>query len=124
MAGYRKDNRGGGGRFSGRSGGRSFRDRDSDSSDRSFRDRGSNRGFGGRDRDFRSSRRGPPEMHKVICDECGKKCEVPFKPTKGKPIYCNECFGKSDSSRGSASSEQLDKINVKLDKIMKALKIE
>jgi len=38
--------------------------------------------------------RGPREMHKAICAECNKECEVPFKPTEGKPVYCRECFQK------------------------------
>ena len=31
-------------------------------------------------------------MHKAICDECHKSCEVPFRPSGDKPIYCNDCF--------------------------------
>ena len=42
----------------------------------------------------RSFDRGPREMHKAICSECGKECEVPFKPTEGKPVFCRECFAK------------------------------
>jgi CxxC-x17-CxxC domain-containing protein len=50
---------------------------------------GGNRGgFRGGDRD-----RGPVTMHKVVCDECKKPCEVPFLPTAGKPVYCSACFG-------------------------------
>ena len=37
---------------------------------------------------------GPREMHKAVCSECGKECEVPFKPTEGRPIYCKDCFSK------------------------------
>lgn len=37
--------------------------------------------------------RGPVTMHQAICDQCGKSCEVPFRPTEGKPVYCNDCFG-------------------------------
>ena len=33
-----------------------------------------------------------PEMHTAICSECGKSCEVPFRPTGEKPVYCRECF--------------------------------
>ncbi len=62
-----------------------------------------NRGRGG-GRDFNRPRfndrgpsRGPVEMHKAICDKCNKECEVPFRPTSGKPIYCSNCF---ESSRG------------------------
>ncbi len=35
------------------------------------------------------------EMHKTVCTKCGKPCEVPFKPTEGKPVYCKECFEKN-----------------------------
>jgi len=38
--------------------------------------------------------RGPREMHKAICSECGQECEVPFKPTEGKPVFCRDCFAK------------------------------
>jgi CxxC-x17-CxxC domain-containing protein len=47
------------------------------------------RGGGGFKRDF-----GPREMHKAVCSECGQECEVPFKPTEGKPVYCKECYRK------------------------------
>jgi CxxC-x17-CxxC domain-containing protein len=52
-------------------------------------------GFGGRGGDggFRRDF-GPREMHKAVCSECGKECEVPFKPTEGKPVYCRDCFMK------------------------------
>ena len=39
---------------------------------------------------------GPREMHKAVCDECKQECEVPFKPTEGKPVYCKECFRKKN----------------------------
>ena len=65
------------------------------------------------------------EMHSVTCDKCGKECEVPFKPTSGKPVYCRDCFRKDDSDGPRASSNQsseaLDQINMKLDKILKIL---
>lgn len=31
-------------------------------------------------------------MSKAKCTSCGKECEVPFKPTPGKPVYCRDCF--------------------------------
>ena len=94
------------------------------------RDRG--RGGFGRDRGFDRK----PEMHDATCDKCGKECQVPFKPSGGKPVLCSDCFRKSEGSNrgfggrrdrpsaGAMSSEQLSKINAKLDKIIKALKIE
>ena len=38
--------------------------------------------------------RKPVEKHKAICSECKKECEVPFKPTPGKPVFCQDCFAK------------------------------
>lgn len=44
--------------------------------------------------------RRPREMHKVTCSECKKECEVPFKPSGDRPVYCKECFAKRrDSGR-------------------------
>lgn len=61
-----------------------------DTSNRSGRDnRGGGRGFGGGRRND-----GPREMFKTVCSSCGKECEVPFKPTNGKPVYCSECFDR------------------------------
>ncbi len=37
---------------------------------------------------------GEREMHKAVCADCGQDCEVPFKPTAGKPVYCRDCYQK------------------------------
>lgn len=34
------------------------------------------------------------QMTQVTCTECEKTTEVPFTPTAGRPVYCNECFKK------------------------------
>ncbi|MEW5996270.1 MAG: CxxC-x17-CxxC domain-containing protein [Candidatus Micrarchaeota archaeon] len=34
------------------------------------------------------------EMHDAVCSDCGQSCQVPFKPTEGRPVYCRECFRK------------------------------
>ena len=36
----------------------------------------------------------PKEMHKATCADCGKECEVPFKPDGTRPVYCRECYSK------------------------------
>lgn len=36
-------------------------------------------------------------MHKAICADCNKECEVPFKPSGDRPVYCKECFAKRKS---------------------------
>lgn len=32
------------------------------------------------------------EMFKAVCAECGKPCEVPFRPSGDRPVYCKDCF--------------------------------
>ena len=81
-------------------------------------------------RDFERQDRGSEQrmMHEATCDRCGNKCEVPFRPTSGKPVYCNDCFRKNEYSepraKSNPSSGELEQINSKLDKILKALKID
>ena len=41
-------------------------------------------GFGGR----------PKEMFKATCAECKKECDVPFKPSGNRPVYCKDCYSK------------------------------
>ncbi|MBP7056545.1 MAG: hypothetical protein KBB52_06815 [Candidatus Omnitrophica bacterium] len=31
-------------------------------------------------------------LYKAICADCNKSCEVPFKPSGDRPVYCKECF--------------------------------
>ena len=49
-------------------------------------------GFGGGNRESR----GPVTMYQAICSKCGKSCEVPFRPSGDKPVYCNDCFVRKD----------------------------
>jgi CxxC-x17-CxxC domain-containing protein len=42
---------------------------------------------------------GPREMTKTVCSDCGKECEVPFKPTEGRPVYCRDCLPKHRKPR-------------------------
>ena len=59
----------------------------------SYRGRRSfNRARGPRSR--QGSDRGSREMHKSVCADCGKECEVPFRPTGDRPVYCEECWVK------------------------------
>ena len=111
--GKRKDSRGS---YSGRDRG----DSRDDYPRRENRDRrDSNREFRPNNRD-----RQEVEMTKVTCSLCGEKCEVPFKPTSSKPVYCAACFAKKGKAGSDGSNRDLDLINEKLNKIMKALKIE
>src|SRR5260221_14380871 len=134
MAGFNRDGRNGESRGGFQSRNRSFGG-----------DRGSGRGgdrpgfsrgrssFGG-GRSFGGDR----EMFKAVCDNCGKDCEVPFRPTSGKPVYCSDCFEKMGGRDGDSgrperresrpqaprvdlSMAQFDSLNVKLDRIIKLL---
>jgi CxxC-x17-CxxC domain-containing protein len=40
-------------------------------------------------------------MYAVICFECGKDCEIPFKPIGDRPVYCRECFAKRKAGHAS-----------------------
>ena len=53
-----------------------------------FQQGGGGGGFGGR----------PRELFKATCAECKKECEVPFKPSGDRPVYCKECFSKRKES--------------------------
>ena len=48
-----------------------------------------------------SDRLGRPAMHSAVCADCGQSCEVPFKPTGDKPVYCSSCFGKKSGFENS-----------------------
>lgn len=64
------------------------------------RDRRSSSGrrFGGR-----NSRHS--QMYDAVCDDCGKDCRVPFKPSGDKPVYCSECFEKRDGRSAGRSNQ-------------------
>ena len=99
-----------------------------------------NQNFGRRD--FGGRNEGRPMLHKTICSKCGKECEVPFRPSGSRPVFCRECFQsvkpsesmRPDSNFPRRSSfqhrskpteqdyrEQFEALNVKLDKILRIL---
>lgn len=51
---------------------------------------------------------GPREMHDTVCAGCGDKCQVPFRPTGDKPVYCDNCFGKNND-RGNTRNDRGDR---------------
>ena len=98
----------------------------------------------GRDRDFDHRDRGgfhssdDRRMYAATCDNCGKKCEVPFMPSEGRKTYCKECFDNSaagerkhadshlNASNNSAKTAdaykgQFEALNAKLDTILNLL---
>jgi CxxC-x17-CxxC domain-containing protein len=89
MADFKKGGFGGGGQGFKKSFGRpSFEGR------QSFKHGGGSHGGANRG-DSRGERRGDsqkPQMFDAVCSQCGKKCEVPFKPSGDRPVLCSDCF--------------------------------
>lgn len=65
------------------------------------------------------------QMFDATCAKCGNKCQVPFRPIDGKPIFCSNCFEKKGPTGDGASLDQLKQqfgmLHAKLDAILKAL---
>jgi len=76
--------------------------------------------------------------YRAVCAKCSKECEVPFRPSGGRPVYCNDCFremknsgprGQMPTARltdnakpsGDRYQVQFDAINIKLNKILEIL---
>ncbi len=68
------------------------------------RDRFPRRGFGG-GRGF-GGRTGPRQMFQAVCANCGKTCEVPFRPSGERPVYCSDCFDKQRGGGGKPRFEE------------------
>lgn len=71
-------------------------------------------------------------MHKATCSDCGKECEVPFRPTGERPVFCNDCFRNhrdagpsrpvsNNTDQYNQYKEQFEILNTKLDRIIKIL---
>lgn len=86
MGGFNRDNRSGGG----------FRGKNNFGGGRSggFGGRGQGGGFN------RGGGRPPIVMHQAVCDKCKQECEVPFKPTGDRPVFCNNCFERPNNKVG------------------------
>lgn len=94
---------------------------------------GSRGGFGGRGGFGRGRDRRDMAPCDAVCAKCGKDCQVPFKPTGDKPVYCSACFSTqrdsaprnserpSSGSSSGISIEQFQQLNKKLDKILAIL---
>lgn len=83
-----------------------------------------------------------PVMHRATCGQCGKPCEVPFKPFGNRPVFCNLCFKKDGDhtpskfgnrddrrptfappgQRPDPSGDQWKAVNAKLDAILELLR--
>ena len=60
-------------------------------------------------------------LHKAVCADCHKDCEIPFKPTGERPVYCKECFSKRKAGHsvkandGKQSAPDLPKVTGPVD---------
>jgi len=52
-----------------------------------------------------------PELYPTVCTSCGRACEVPFRPSADKLVYCSNCFGKKgqDASRDARGNRDGDR---------------
>lgn len=94
-----------------------------------------------------SDNRPRPVMHSAVCHECGMRCDVPFKPTAGKPVLCGDCYRKENGGTGDFKkrdsaprrhssdrdgggdrvvdhTQEIKQINEKLDRIIETLGIK
>ncbi len=76
---------------------------------------------------------GPKRMFPAVCSECGRDCEVPFRPSSDKPVLCDECFGQSgrrserrprQGGDNNQLAAQLQAISEKLDRVLQSLVTE
>lgn len=42
---------------------------------------------------------GDRKMYAAVCSDCDIKCEVPFEPKEGRPVYCRDCYKKHRPNR-------------------------
>ena len=54
------------------------------------------------------------EGYQAVCASCGRQTTVPFQPTEGRPVYCNDCFQavrasrpRREESRGSYNNSNI-----------------
>lgn len=48
------------------------------------------------------------EKFKAVCSVCNEECEIPFNPTEGRPVKCNDCFRKNRGANPNINRERRD----------------
>jgi CxxC-x17-CxxC domain-containing protein len=46
-------------------------------------------------------------MYNAICADCRRECEVPFKPTGERPVFCKECWAKRKADRQGKTTVEI-----------------
>lgn len=87
------------------------------------RDRSSGGGRFGNDRGFRKNDRSErPTMFRAVCSDCGRDCEVPFRPTGDKPVFCSSCFGeKKGAGSGGFEKRHSERANYREKQMFQAI---
>lgn len=63
-------------------------------------------GGGGKPRFQSGDRDQRPRLHPATCSQCGKACEVPFRPTGERPVFCRDCFAKQGGPRAGGDGDR------------------
>lgn len=58
---------------------------------------------GGRDSRDSQGRSEDRPMYKATCSDCGKPCEVPFRPNGSKPVLCSNCYAQEQGGGNDRS---------------------
>jgi CxxC-x17-CxxC domain-containing protein len=97
---------------------------------------GAGTGAAARLRTTRPAGRDREEMQKfdAVCSKCGKACQVPFRPSNTRPVYCKDCFGAPQSAKEKSNSfpihegksvadltRQIAAMNTKIDTMLRIL---
>lgn len=45
-------------------------------------------------------------LYQTVCADCRKNCEIPFKPSGDRPVYCKECFAARKAQKHSSGKPQ------------------
>ena len=51
---------------------------------------------GGNSYGNRSYSSAPRQMFTIKCSTCGKDAQVPFEPRGDRPVYCSDCYRKTN----------------------------
>ena len=58
-------------------------------------------------RSYRFARAGETfQKFDAVCSNCGKACQVPFRPDGVKPVYCKDCFGAPREALASKAGKK------------------
>ncbi|HOE68560.1 MAG TPA: hypothetical protein PK997_00060 [Candidatus Omnitrophota bacterium] len=67
------------------------------------------RGPGGR------RRRRERTTFKTVCAACGKECEIPFKPSSDRAVYCDACFSAHKPGKKTRAREMRETVPLRDD---------